>query len=49
MKIRDCSNVRNLQEEIALHTMRFYGHEWAEAKKRRNPSYVSISSLTFNA
>ena len=33
--IGDCSNVRNLQEGIALHTMRFYGNERAEAKKRR--------------
>ena len=30
-----CSNTRNIQEGIGLHTMPFYGDDHPEAKKRR--------------
>ena len=33
--IGGCSNTRNRQEGVALHTIPFYGDDRPEAKKRR--------------
>ena len=40
--IGDCSDIRNLQEEIALRTMRFYGDVRAEEIKKRRKRWVKF-------
>ena len=40
--VRGCSNKRNIQKGIALHTIQFYGDDRPEAKKQRTTEKAMV-------